>query len=100
MVKLRNPNPPRLILLVRLLAPSVGPLAPSCSAPDRRRSPISLTRRPAPGAAADVVVDLARLHGLLELAWDDDVERLAARLAPGTTRVVLDPADTAAYQRP
>ncbi len=49
--------------------------------------------------AQDLVVDVARLHGLVELEWDDDVAHLAERLAAGPTArtVVLDLAD--AYRR-
>ena len=49
----------------------------------------------------DLVVDVARLHGLLELEWDDDVAQLAEQLAPGPAArtVVLDRAGVDAYRR-
>ena len=49
----------------------------------------------------NLVVDVARLHGLLELEWDDDVTDLAERLAAGPTArtVVLDRAGLDAYRR-
>jgi hypothetical protein len=49
----------------------------------------------------DLVADIARLHGLLELAWDDDVALLAAQLTPGDLprKMVLDHAAVDAYRR-
>ena len=49
----------------------------------------------------DLVPDIARLHGLLELAWDDEVALLAEQLTSGDLprRVVLDHAAFDAYQR-
>jgi hypothetical protein len=49
--------------------------------------------------AADLVEQLARVHGLLDLAWTDDVALLHARLAGTEGNVVLDDAEEAAYQR-
>jgi hypothetical protein len=49
--------------------------------------------------AADVVEQLARVHGLLDLAWADDVALLYARLAGTEGNVVLDDAEEAAYER-
>jgi hypothetical protein len=50
-----------------------------------------------PGA---LVVELARLHGLLDLAWTDDVELLHARIVgAGPVDVILTPAEEAAYRR-
>lgn len=47
-----------------------------------------------------LVVQLARLHGLLDLEWTDDVELLHARIAAaGPVDVVLTPAEEAAYRR-
>jgi hypothetical protein len=50
-----------------------------------------------PGA---LVVQLARLHGLLDLEWTDDVALLHARIASaGPVDVVLSSAEEAAYRR-
>jgi hypothetical protein len=54
--------------------------------------------------AADVVDEVARLHGLLDLAWTDDAQLLHNRLAAAsagvsTADVVLTPAEEAAYRR-
>jgi hypothetical protein len=49
--------------------------------------------------AADIVEQLARLHGLLDLAWTDDVALLHARIAGAEGNVVLDDAEEVAYQR-
>jgi hypothetical protein len=50
--------------------------------------------------AGALVVQLARLHGLLDLAWTDDVQLLHARIAAvGPVDVVLTPMEDAAYRR-
>jgi hypothetical protein len=47
-----------------------------------------------------LVFQLARLHGLLDLAWTDDVALLYSRIcAAGPADVVLTSAEEAAYQR-
>lgn len=51
-------------------------------------------------APADLISGFARLHGLLELPWDDDVEQLSALLPAGqTAQVRLSAADADAYRR-
>jgi hypothetical protein len=47
----------------------------------------------------DVVSEIARLHGLLDLAWTDDVQVLYDRLSGAASDVVLSETDEAAYQR-
>jgi hypothetical protein len=49
--------------------------------------------------AADLVEQLARVHGLLDLAWTDDVALLYDRIAGTEGNVVLYDAEEAAYQR-
>jgi hypothetical protein len=50
--------------------------------------------------AGSLVVQLARLHGLLDLPWTDDVQLLHARIAAaGTVDVVLTQTEDAAYRR-
>ncbi|HEY0487304.1 MAG TPA: hypothetical protein VGD72_13745 [Mycobacteriales bacterium] len=51
--------------------------------------------------AGGLVTELARLHGLLDLAWTEDVELLHARIARDGTAdvVVLTAAEEAAHQR-
>jgi hypothetical protein len=47
-----------------------------------------------------LVFQLARLHGLLDLEWTDDVDMLHTRIsAAGSSDVVLTSAEEAAYQR-
>jgi hypothetical protein len=48
---------------------------------------------------AELVERLARVHGLLDLAWTDDVELLRARIVDAGGDVVLDEDGEAAYQR-
>lgn len=47
----------------------------------------------------DVVAEAARLHGLVSLPWDDDVDLLAGLLPAGSGRVVLDQTAHLAYER-
>jgi hypothetical protein len=47
----------------------------------------------------DLVAEAARLHGLLSLAWDDDVSQLARALPASGGRVVLTEATHGAYRR-
>ncbi len=51
------------------------------------------------GKPEDLIVEAARLHGLLSLPWDDTVGTLFVVLPPGAGRVVLDQGAHAAYQR-
>ena len=48
---------------------------------------------------AEVVSEITRLHGLLDLAWTEDVQLLYDRITGSTGDVVLTPAEEAAYQR-
>lgn len=47
----------------------------------------------------ELLADVARAHGLLDLAPDADTELLAGRLSAGGGRVVLTAAEMLAYQR-
>jgi hypothetical protein len=50
--------------------------------------------------AGALIVQLARLHGLLDLEWTEDVELLHARIAAaGPVDVALAPTEDAAYRR-
>lgn len=53
----------------------------------------------APDPVAGLVSLVARVAGLLDLAWTEDAELLRARLQPTTQDVVLTVAEEAAYQR-
>jgi hypothetical protein len=50
---------------------------------------------------ADIIASFARLHGLLDLAWTDDAERLDEQLnkAVAADELVLDSPTAAAYLR-
>jgi hypothetical protein len=48
---------------------------------------------------AEVVSEITRLHGLLDLAWTDDVQLLYDRINGTTGNVMLTPEEEAAYQR-
>lgn len=67
-----------------LLAGTLHRFADTVAPPER------ISRQGPEGAdPADLVVEAARLHGLLDLPWDDHVARLAAALPTGAGEVTL-----------
>jgi hypothetical protein len=58
------------------------------------------TRHGGPNKPEDVISEIARLHGLLDLAWTDDVQQLhTAIAAAGDAETTLTHELEAAYQR-
>lgn len=68
--------------------PTVADALATIAAGPRSADGISVPGR-SPSAVEDLVAEAARLHGLLDLPWDDHVARLATALPPGAGAVTL-----------